>query len=76
MVKKGSHVLVGGSFVSSTYERPIGEGKNAATAKFTSWSIRADAVRKLDRGEPEPESTTPACDASEIAHASPEPAPF
>lgn len=55
-VKKGSHVLIEGSLISSTYEKPNGKGKKAATAKITSWSIRADAVRKLDRGEPEPEA--------------------
>jgi single stranded DNA-binding protein len=55
-IKKGSHVLIEGSLVSSTYERANGKGKKAATAKITSWSIRADAVRKLDRGEPEPEA--------------------
>jgi single-stranded DNA-binding protein len=55
-IKKGSHVLIEGSLVSSTYERADGKGKKAATAKITSWSIRADVVRKLDRGEPEPEA--------------------
>lgn len=52
-VKKGSHVLVEGSLISSVYERSNGKGKKAATTKQTSWSIRADAVRRLDRGEPE-----------------------
>jgi single-strand DNA-binding protein len=54
-VKKGAHVLVEGSLISSTYERPNGKSKKAAMAKITSWSIRADVVRKLDRGELEPE---------------------
>jgi single stranded DNA-binding protein len=54
-IKKGSHVLIEGSLVSSTYERPNGKSKKSATAKITSWSIRADNVRRLDRGEPEPE---------------------
>jgi single-strand DNA-binding protein len=76
MVKKASHVLVEGSFVSSTYDPPNDEGKNAKTAKITSWSIRADAVRKLDRGESELESATPASDASKIAHESSEPVSF
>src|SRR6266436_560674 len=71
-VKKGSHVLIEGSLISSTYERPNGKGKKATTSKVTSWSIRADAVRKLDRGEPEPESTAPASDASVEAHESSE----
>jgi len=55
-VHKGSHVLIEGSLISSTFERPSGKGKKAATEKVTSWSIRADVVRKLDRGEPEPEA--------------------
>ena len=52
-IKKGAHVLVEGSLVSSTYEQANGKGKKAKTAKITSWSIRADVVRKLDRAEPE-----------------------
>ena len=55
-IKKGAHVLVEGSLVSSTYEQANGKGKKAKTAKITSWSIRADVVRKLDRGEPEPQA--------------------
>jgi len=58
-IKKGAHVLVEGELVSSTYERPNGKSKKSATTKITSWSIRADVVRNLDRGEPEPE-TAPA----------------
>ncbi len=59
-VKKGAHILVEGSLVSSTYERPNGKGKKASQTKLTSWSIRADVVRRLDRGEPEPASPQPA----------------
>lgn len=55
-IKKGAHVLVEGCLVSSIYEQPNGKGKKATTAKITSWSIRADSVRRLDRGEPEPEA--------------------
>src|SRR5580692_2108716 len=58
-IKKGSHVLVEGQLVSSTYERPNGKGKKSATTKITSWSIRADVVRQLDRGEPQPEAVAP-----------------
>jgi single-stranded DNA-binding protein len=47
---KGSHVLVEGSLVSTTYERGNGRGKKAKTNKQTFWCIRADVVRKLDRG--------------------------
>ena len=66
-IKKGAHVLIEGSLVSSTYEQPNGKGKKSKTTKITSWSIRADVVRKLDRNEPEPEApaTTQASDPSE-----------
>jgi single-strand DNA-binding protein len=66
-IKKGSHVLVEGSLISSTYEKPNGKGNKATTAKITSWSIRADVVRRLDRGEPEPEATTSNTGASDEA---------
>jgi single-stranded DNA-binding protein len=52
-IRKGAHVHVEGSLVSSTYEQPIGKGKKAKTAEVTS-SIRADVVRELDRNEQEP----------------------
>ena len=58
-IKKGAHVLVEGELVSSTYERPNGKSKKSATTKITSWSIRADVVRQLDRGEPQPEAVAP-----------------
>ena len=75
-IKKGSHVLVEGSLVSSTYEQPNGKGKKAKIAKTTSWSIRADVVRKLDRGEPEPEVNTSGSAASGEASSASETAPF
>ena len=53
-IKKGSHILIEGSLVSSTYEQANGKGKKSKAVKITSWSIRVDVVRKLDRGEPEP----------------------
>jgi len=57
-IKKGAHVLVEGSLVSSTCEQLNGKSKMSKAAKITSWSIRADVVRKLDRGEPEPDAAT------------------
>jgi single stranded DNA-binding protein len=63
-IKKGAHVLVEGSLVSSTYEQPNGKSKKSKTTKITSWSIRADVVRKLDRGEPEPQAPAPGPDAA------------
>ena len=66
-IKKGAHVLIEGSLVSSTYEQSNGKSKKSKTAKITLWSIRADVVRKLDRNEPEPEApaTPQASDPSE-----------
>jgi len=75
-IKKGSHVLVEGSLISSTYEKPDGKGKKATTAKIMSWSIRADVVRRLDRGEPEPEATTSNTHASDEAPETAEHASF
>ena len=73
-IKKGSHVLIEGSLVSSTYEQSNGKSKKSKATKITSWSIRADVVRKLDRGEPEPEATAPGT-ATPAAIADPD-APF
>ena len=73
-IKKGTHILVEGNLVSSTYEQPNGKGKKAKTAKITSWSIRADVVRKLDRGEPQPEVNPSASVPSEEAANAAEPA--
>ena len=39
-----------------TYEQPNGKGKKSKATKITSWSIRADVVRKLDRNEQELEA--------------------
>jgi len=55
-IKKGAHVLIEGSLVSSIYEQPNGKGKKSKATKITSWSIRADVVRRLDRNEHEPEA--------------------
>ncbi len=63
-VKRGAHVLVEGSLISSTYEQASGKGKKAKAAKITSWSIRADVVLKLDRGEHESQPPASASDAA------------
>ena len=75
-IKKGSHVLVEGSLVSTTYERGNGKGKKAKTNKQTFWCIRADVVRKLDRGEPEPEALASNSAAPGEALDAADPAPF
>ena len=55
-LRKGDHVLIEGALVSSTYEREVRKGKKNALVKQVSWSIRADAVRKLNRRDKEPEA--------------------
>jgi single-strand DNA-binding protein len=75
-IKKGAHVLVEGSLVSSTYEQANGKSRKAKAAKITSWNIRADVVRKLDRGEPEPEVKTSGSTAADKAASASEAAPF
>ena len=75
-IKKGAHVLVEGELVSSTYEHPNGKSKKSTTTKITSWSIRADVVRKLDRGEPEPEVHASSSAASDEAVNGSDASPF
>ena len=53
---QGDHILVEGTLISSTYDRAYGKGKKATTVKHTIWQIRADSIRKLNRGEKEPEA--------------------
>ncbi|MGC1597092.1 MAG: single-stranded DNA-binding protein [Candidatus Acidiferrales bacterium] len=74
-IQKGSHVLAEGSLVSSTYERPS-KGKKVAANKIISWSICADAVRRLDRGEPEPGAAASRSNSSEEAPETPGKAPY
>ena len=73
-IKKGAHVLVEGSLVSSTYEQPNGKAKKAKTTKITSWTIRAEVVRRLDRSDREPQA--PISQASEQTPESDDTAPF
>ena len=70
------HVLIEGSLINSTHEKPNGKGKKVTTAKITSWSIRADVVRRLDRGEPEPEATASNSRALEESPETTEHTPF
>jgi single-strand DNA-binding protein len=70
-IKKGAHVLVEGTLVSSTYERRNGKSKKVGTVKLTLWSIRSDVVRKLDRAGSEPEENGPGKSDSTPAEAPP-----
>jgi hypothetical protein len=69
-------VLIEGSLVSSTHERPTEKGTKATTAKITAWSIRADVVRKLDRGDPEPEGVPSDSHTSDQTSQASDAAPF
>ena len=74
---QGDHVLVEGTLVSSSYDREYGKGKKATTVKHTVWQIRADSIRKLNRGEKEPEAVASGSDAvSESPRAAAHQAPF
>jgi len=53
---KGDQVFVAGSLVSSKYDRQVGNGKKPTTLKLTSWQIRANVLRKLNRDAKEPEA--------------------
>ena len=75
-VRKGAHVLVEGSLVSSTYEQPNGKSKKSKAAKITSWTIRADVVRKLDRNEAEPQAPASVSGAAEPVSDTSDAAPF
>jgi single-strand DNA-binding protein len=66
-LRKDDHVYIEGTLVSSIYEREIGRGKKAATLKLTSWSIRANAVRKLNRTENQPEAASAASSIHAVA---------
>ncbi len=75
---QGDHVLVEGTLVSSIYEREYAKGKKATTVKLTSWQVRADVIRKLNRTQKEPGAVAPgsSSDASVSALQSGEDAPF
>ena len=66
-LRKGDHVYIEGTLVSSGYEREIGKGKKAVTLKLTSWSIRANIVRKLNRRENQPEAASAASSVHAVA---------
>lgn len=55
-LRTGDQVLVAGSLVSNRYERELGKGKKPVSIKLTSWQIRANVLRKLNRAAKEPEA--------------------
>ncbi len=58
------------------YEKTNGKSKKAPNIKITSWSIRADVVRTLDRGEPEPKAVNSGSHISDETAEVTEQAPF
>jgi single-strand DNA-binding protein len=46
-LKKGDHVYIEGTLVSSTYEKEVGKGKNKTKVTLTSWQVKAQSIRKL-----------------------------
>jgi single-strand DNA-binding protein len=68
-LRRGDQVVVTGSLVSSKYERQVSNGKKPATLKLTSWQIRANTLRKLNRDGKGPEAV--ASGSSEEASAAP-----
>ncbi|MGC1686885.1 MAG: single-stranded DNA-binding protein [Candidatus Acidiferrales bacterium] len=73
-LRKGDHVLVEGTLVSTTYDSEYGKGKKPTVVKHTVWQVRADSVRKLNRGENDPEAVAPGSNGSSTE--SSEGAPF
>jgi len=53
---KGDQVFLSGSLVSTKYDRQVGSGKKTTMLKLTSWQIRANVLRKLNRAAKELEA--------------------
>lgn len=53
-LKKGDHVYVAGTLVSSTYEKEVGKGKTKPKTQITYWQVKAFSIRKLDRKDAAP----------------------
>lgn len=61
-LKKGDHVYVEGTLVSSTYVKDAGKGKNKTKVTHTSWQVKALSIRKLTttkRGKTTPAPADP-----------------
>ena len=52
-LRKGDHIYVEGSLVSSTFEKEFGKGKSKITVPFKAWQVKADSIRKLNRAKKE-----------------------
>jgi single-strand DNA-binding protein len=52
-LRKGDHIYVEGTLVSSTFEKEFGKGKSKITVPFKAWQVKADSIRKLTRTKKE-----------------------
>ncbi len=59
-LRTGDQVLIAGSLLSNQYEREVSKGEKSSGIKLTSWQIRANVIRKLNRAAKEPEGVTSA----------------
>ena len=48
-LRKGDHIYVEGTLVSSTFEKEFGKGKSKIAVPFKAWQVKADSIRKLNR---------------------------
>jgi single-strand DNA-binding protein len=48
-LKKGDHIYIEGTLVSSVYEKKVSKGKNATSVQITFWQVKAQSIRKLNR---------------------------
>jgi single stranded DNA-binding protein len=55
-LRTGDRVFIAGSLLSNQYERGVGKGKKLTSIKLTSWQIRANVIRKLNRTAKETEA--------------------
>ena len=48
-LRKGDHIYVEGTLVSSAYDKDFGKGKSKITVPLKAWQVKADSIRKLNR---------------------------
>src|SRR2546427_12015797 len=48
-LRKGDHIYVEGTLVSSSYEKEFGKGKSKIAVPVKAWQVKADSIRKLSR---------------------------
>jgi single-strand DNA-binding protein len=48
-LRKGDHIYIEGTLVSSIYEKKVNKGKNETSVQITFWQVKAQSIRKLNR---------------------------